>query len=112
MMLNIQPLTDLLLSLPAALKVVVLLATILLCEGLTKSSLRLHAWGHLKAIPTAVVVLSGAVAGYFVGGPVVSMLSALSALSALLIASGIYRGVRRTAALRQRIAQIEAQYKS
>lgn len=111
MMLNVQPLTDLLLSLPAALKVTVLLATILLSEGLTKTTLRLHQQGFLKAIPTAVVVLSGTVAGYVVGGPVVALLTAMCTLCALFITSGIRRAVKRSLQLRQYIDQIQARYK-
>lgn len=111
LLLNIQPLTDLLASLPAALKVVVLLATIWLCRGLTETTLRLHKQGFLKAVPTAAVVMSGAVAGHLVGGPVVAVPTAMCTLCALFITSGIRRAVRRSAYLRKELAQIEAEYK-
>ncbi|MFG6728531.1 hypothetical protein ACGY1D_13475 [Burkholderia pseudomallei] len=111
-MLNVQPLTDLLLSLPAALKVVVLFATILLCEGLTKTTLRLHQQGYLKAAPTAAVALSGAIAGYFVGGPVVAVLTAMCTLCMLFVTAGIRRAVKRSLQLRQYIDQIQAKYKN
>lgn len=111
LLLNIQPVTDLLVSLPAGLKVVVLLATIWLCQGLTETTLRLHKQGFLKAVPTAVVMISGAVTGHLVGGPVVAALTAMCTLSALFITSGIRRAVRRAANLRKELAQIEANYK-
>ncbi|CAJ6207662.1 Uncharacterised protein [Burkholderia pseudomallei] len=106
--INVQPLTDLLATLPAVLKVVVLLATIWLCGGITETALRLHQQGYLKAGPTAAIVLSGAVAGYALGGPVISVVTALCYMSALFITSGIRRAVRRSLQLRKRIAQLQA----
>ncbi|MDN7408011.1 hypothetical protein QZM42_05555 [Burkholderia vietnamiensis] len=102
-MLNLQPATAAIASLHPAAQAALLLAVILLARNATAHTLRLHRQGYLRTMPTVTVLAAGGVAGYFVGGEIIALATAISTANVLIVVAGMRRGLKAYARAKQHL---------